>query len=103
MGTAIALNVATMTFICGQFLTIEKELGHVHFVGTRKELRDDIIAMAILFVADFLVVAGINSDYAYTGLINAKNLLLGLSLVLFILFGALVVEISLLIFKIRNP
>jgi hypothetical protein len=102
MATVLALNIATVTFITGGFLSVEKDKDSRLFDGTRKELRHNVITMAFLFLSNIFVVIGINPDRNLDYLLNNNTILSGLSMVLLLIFGALVIETSMLVLKLKS-
>ena len=98
MATALALNVATISFITGNFLSIEHKTKTPIFNETRKELRHNILFMVVLFVISFIVVSGVGTDISVAG-VKVSDVLAIASTFLTVFFGALIVEISMLILK----
>lgn len=100
MATALALNIATISFITGNFLSLERKAGKMFFNETRKELRQNVLAMVITFLINFAVVAGIGTE-TVIGSFKLDDILSVFSTFLTILFGALIVEVSMLVLKNR--
>ncbi len=104
MATALALNVATITFLIGSLLNIEKDLQQTAFAKTRSEVKQNIIAMAILFIFNFMIVTAIKVGEApqIHVKLDRSEILASISLWLLFIFGAFVVEVSLSVLKIKN-
>lgn len=103
MGTILALNVASATFLIGSLLSLEEKTGdNTIFKGPRKEIRQNIVAMAALFVLNVFLVACINGVKLELGL-NGTTVFSGLvfSALFFQLY--LLLEIVFATFSIHNP
>lgn len=101
MATALAINIATITFIAGSLLGIEEKVGKESFKGTRAELKQNVIAMAVLFVINAVVVTLINPHKVNDDLVSMRNALAALSLTIVFSFGALILETSMLVLRIK--
>ena len=101
MATALAINIATITFLVGNLLGIEEKVGKDGFGKTRSELKQNVIAMAIIFVLNTVVIALISTHRSSTGLWSLNNILGTTSLALLFTFGALVLETSMLVLRIK--
>lgn len=103
MATAMALNIATITFLSGSLVNIERTLkGEKElFKNTRSELKQNIIAMACIYVLNLFVTIFVNNNNVVFG-IEVQYIVLTISLLLTLLFGSLMLEVSFLVLDIKG-
>jgi hypothetical protein len=103
MATAMALNIATITFLSGSLVNIERALkgDKELFKNTRSELKQNIIAMACIYVLNLFVTIFVNNNNVIFG-IEVQHIVLTLSLLLTLLFGSLMLEVSFLVLDIKG-
>lgn len=106
IATVLAINVAVITFLIGNLITLESMSKKVHFKNTRKELRANIYLMLVIFGINFLVVSinrSGNSIHLNQGrTIDTSFILSSVSVILVALLFIALLEIVNVIFSITS-
>ena len=104
VGTIIALNVATVTFLLSNLAIIERTLKKESFKNTRKEIKQNVYFMIVVFPVLLLCVTPLNNRRIVTNNhIDWRIALLaeaGLILVFFVIY--ILLEIVGAVFKINK-
>lgn len=103
MGTVLALNIATATFLVGQLMNIELQLKMEVFTKSKREIKHNILFMIIIFVLQLMVLTAIPSDTSTNQvLLIAKPWIYRLSLFFFLTYVYALYELSTGIFSVCN-
>lgn len=104
IGTILALNVATVTYLVSHLLSIEKEAGNPLFSRTKQEIKENIYFMAGILPVNLLILSLIPNLDSKAGLIIGlwSTGASYLSLVLLILTIFALLEIVKAIFRISD-
>jgi len=98
MGTILALNIATASFLVGHLLDIEMKAGKSIFDDTIRELKHNIYFMLALFILQMISLT--LSDAAT--FVAYKYWIMGFSLMLFFAYLFCLYEITATIFSLRK-
>lgn len=101
MGTMLALNIATASFLVGYLIDIEMKAGKSIFDNSMREIKHSIYFMLILFFIQMISLTVI--DTAVISLSSKwKYLAVGFSLLLFLAYLFCLYEMTAAIFSIRK-
>jgi len=90
VGTIIALNVATVTFLLNNLSSIEREVDKELFVATRREIKQNIYTIIAIFPLLLAVNISINHKVLQAEHLQWSHILLsglGLLLVFFVIYS----------------
>ena len=103
MGTVLALNIATATFLVGQLMNIELQLKAEVFTKSKKEIKHNIMFMIVVFVLQLMVLTAIPGDSNTNQiLILARPWIYRVALFLFLTYVYALYELSTGIFSVCN-
>ncbi|MDB5184971.1 MAG: hypothetical protein JWN38_779 [Candidatus Saccharibacteria bacterium] len=106
LATVFALNFATATFLIGSLLNIEEKVGRNVFDEPRKEIKQNLYAMAGLLGLNVLVVSLIDKSriiHIFHTQITLNDILGMLVLAILFFYIALLIEVINGALNIRNP
>ncbi len=101
MGTILALNIATASFLVGHLIDIEMKEGKVIFETTMREIKHNIYFMFVLFVLQMGVLSIGDVEFIEFDN-NWKHWILGLNVILFLAYIFCLYEMTAAIFSLRK-
>lgn len=102
MGTILALNIATVTFLLGNLYTIEDKAGKEVFASTKKEVKQNVYFMAGIFLTNLFMLALMPELNSQASGIQPAFVLSLVSLMLIILIIFALIEIVQAIFSVSK-